>query len=445
MGRLRSCVPTDIYRDADTMNRMNLACRSLWYIGAVVVMLWTIGAASVNTMTDVRSTHAYSSEIAPLLPACPNPSSYGEIIPSPLYDQDHTLFFRYSQGSVLWSTADDGHCWRRVYEAPQPSGRISQLSIPLVAGSSALWLYVVYAYDFPDPRTTKMIVRSTDGGNTWQLRSSCDPNCITVVTTDWPETIFAGRSEPYYVFEPGKGVLRSDDGGLTWETQWNQASIWGIHVSPAFVDDRTIFVRTWSWHEPPVSWLIASTDGGNTWTPRDSGLDGSPVEELAFSPGFAQDHELFATIGRTLFRSENAGLTWGSVVVLSDDSIMDFAVSPNYPEDHTFFMATHEEVMVSYNGGNNWNVLIPERFLYNLTITGRSASGMHSTLTVSIPTTMESESPRLFLPLVGGMGLRPLPLTLFLSATVPGQQTTFYRSENGGLTWRCLPLPPVEN
>jgi hypothetical protein len=410
----------------------------------MALILWTATSASViNALTDEQGD-APIIAVAALLPACPTPSAYGEIILSPFYAEDRTFFFRYSQKAFLWRTTDDGQRWERIYVAPQPSGRVTQVSIPPILSNANLWIYVVYAYDFPDPRTVKEIVRSTDGGITWQPRTSCDPNCISALATNRPETIFADRSEPYYVFEPGKGVLRSDDGGLTWEIQWDQASVWGIHVSPAFADDQTIFVRTWSWHEPPASWLIASTDGGSTWLSRDHGLDGSPVEQMEFSPGFNQDQTLFAVIGDSLFRSQDAGLTWQAIFSVNHSVITDMVISPHYLTDRSLFLATHEEVMVSYNAGHDWSILIRERFAYHLTIgagVNLASSSVAPLRTLAGPRL----SRRLYVPLAGKIGLRPLPLTLFLSATPPGRLTMYYRSDDGGLTWNCLSLPPVDN
>jgi photosystem II stability/assembly factor-like uncharacterized protein len=97
-------------------------------------------------------------------------------------------------------------------------------------------------------------------------------------------------------------------------------AITGLAVSPTFGVDRTVAVATY------VKGAYLSTDGGSTFEQANAGLDQDvgrsntvlPVNRLqniVFSPDFADDHTIYSSTATHFVFSEDAGASWQSVTV----------------------------------------------------------------------------------------------------------------------------------
>lgn len=423
------------------MSTMNI--HSIRHRRRLRVIAAILFAVSLAASIGLDSVHAVSIGAETRLPSCPDTWHVGSIALSPV---DATLFFAYYSSSV-WRSTDAGVSWRLVYRPSGPTGGLESLTItpPSLLASPTLYLRHQYR-TIAGPYFG--LARSTDAGNSWQQRTTCSPNCWGVFPTNRPDTIFAARVEPAVLVEFGRGALRSDDGGLTWQVLWDASGVRSLFVSPAFADDQTVLAATWSWQERPPFWLMASTDGGRTWTSRENGLGDSPVEGLVFSPEFARDHVLFAQTSNRLFRSRDAGLNWEVVLDPgSDTRITSVVLSPGYVSDHTLFLTTYGSVMVSYDDARNWYVLVSGGSNYDLVVgrqltSQRPEAEQHDTLTPDELSSHLSADQRQYFPMAGVFGVRSRALSLFLST--PGNRTSYYRSQDGGATWNCL-IPPPES
>ncbi len=121
-----------------------------------------------------------------------------------------------------------------------------------------------------------LLLRSTDGGQQWhQLRGglpTAEALTLHVVFSPYyalDRTIFAGG---YRNKGQGKGVLRSTDGGNTWQPHWQvlpHLRITDLRLSPRFGSDQTLWAKA-NYHqvvsgEVGQSWQ-RSTDNGVTWS-----------------------------------------------------------------------------------------------------------------------------------------------------------------------------------
>ena len=378
------------------------------------------------------------------LPLCSSvPYSYwSNLVPSPVYEEDRTLFFLYSP--QLWRSRDNGSTWQMIYRASVIGEEASDLAVARTSEDADVTLYIRHWHY---RRKLYGFVRSTDAGITWQERTACDPYCRGVFTTDRAETIFAVRAEPLFPTESGSGILRSDDGGLSWQAVWDETNAYFLHVSPTFAEDSTLYGL--------ADYLIRSTDGGMTWQ-RPEGEPG-PGYLVIFSPNFARDHTVFGAQVQTLLRSQDGGWTWQPVFGLGGEAhIADLDLSPNFVEDRTLFIATENAVLVSYDDGANWSVIARGVQKPRLDVRRRVgdsnqvAPGIgdlrqerNSSEGIESPAVRATLNHQAYLPLAGKTGLRTRPLSLFLS-TEAGSNLHYYHSDDGGLTWNCLNAPPVQ-
>lgn len=132
-----------------------------------------------------------------------------------------------------------------------------------------------------------------------------------------------------------------------------------IAVSPAFANDRTVFVGT-------ATGVYKTTDGGTSWSAVNNGIDDRRVLSLAISPSYATDKAVFAGVAGSggVYKSTDGGLNWRKVYYRAApysnvDSIGSLVVSPNYATDQTVFAGKSfyngSMLLKSTDGGESWS------------------------------------------------------------------------------------------
>jgi hypothetical protein len=156
-------------------------------------------------------------------------------------------------------------------------------------------------------------------------------------------------------------LYRSDEGRDSWErlhgglpSEW----VWDVAFSPDFARDQTLFASLATGDQGFGVWK--STNSGQNWHMTSIGLTDLAVTDLIISPGFAEDQTLFATASRGgLFRSTDAGQTWMPLTEryrppdAFDEPPDQVALSPTYAEDQTLFLS-HYGLQRSADGGDTW-------------------------------------------------------------------------------------------
>jgi photosystem II stability/assembly factor-like uncharacterized protein len=299
---------------------------------------------------------------------------------SPNYAGDHTLFAG-TEADGIYRSTDSWMTW-----ALSGSGSES-LTV------NCLWLSPRFAEDrMVMAGTSAGILRSHDGGTTWQVVYSDQDLVLSLAGT--ASVICAGLME--------QGVLRSEDGGDTWslsnEGLAARAFLRTLAVAEhpglvlAFGPQEGIVVSadgSANWEsipglggflplsamatanqgaqKPPL--LVASTaegqmlrsaDGGLTWAATAVGI---PASTLVFD---SMGQRAWAATGDGyLFASRNAGVSWEGLprTPFAGESVLAVVPSPYLEEDHTLLVGSLAQeggaahLWRSLDDGRSWDLL----------------------------------------------------------------------------------------
>ena len=178
-------------------------------------------------------------------------------------------------GEIRLYETSDGATWTPVAGLPADAPE-------KVCGISVVNESIVYASGTNEPRDTPRIMKTTDGGRTWQARDMTDhasvliDNYFTGPDTGW---VVGGRIQPVTEADLPRQctknlarsklkpvVLRTEDGGATWtdrlagmESRFPHGE-WGWKIF--FVNDEIGYVALENFCEGAV---LKTTDGGQTW------------------------------------------------------------------------------------------------------------------------------------------------------------------------------------
>lgn len=170
--------------------------------------------------------------------------------------------------------------------------------------------------------------KTTDGGAHWQpltdTQNSLTIGSIKLDPTN-PDIIYVGTGEAddglesYY----GAGLLKSSDGGTTWQniqapfvTNGNSVRIGSIDIDPS--DSNVLLAATTG---GTGKGIYRSTDAGATWTPVYTGGSTFTVRFLPNSPNvaLAVSYDETSVNDTSILRSTDAGNTWQIVLHASAD------------------------------------------------------------------------------------------------------------------------------
>ena len=165
------------------------------------------------------------------------------------------------------------------------------------------------------------------------------------------------------------GLFKSQNSGLSWrqlDTLTGEI-VTGLAISPNYKNDSTLAVVCYG------NRAYISKDKGNTWVPMKRGLEiprftGSFKKEnsnvlryydIAFSPDYATDKTIFATLLWTkVLKSTDGGKHWKAISLPKDDRGIAIVVSPDFSRDNTVFVASNQGVIYKSNdGGDNFSII----------------------------------------------------------------------------------------
>ena len=239
-----------------------------------------------------------------------------------------------------------------VQAAPGGSGLYRVDSSGRVQNLYSAGLSSVYSLT-PDPTNVqaiyalsgKAVEYSTDSGNTWTNLSNVDPSPTSIAV----DPSSSGRI--LYLGTSGNGVLKSTDGGATWnatgpglapDPQDGKSYAYGVWVDPNL--PSVIFANT-------QKGVARSSDGGATWTYTTLNVL-TNFSNLVFDP--ATPGVVYAATFYSVQKSTDDGVTWNA---LSGPTSQQFQLTtvlldPAHPG--TMFAGGYTGLWKSIDGGNTW-------------------------------------------------------------------------------------------
>lgn len=239
--------------------------------------------------------------------------------------------------------------------------------------------------------TTQALMRSNNGGSSWQMINSGLPSPVTISSFQ-----FDPLNSDHIWIGTNSGIYHSLDAGENWIKagslpQWTDQLISKIEIDPANV--AIIYAATLG------RFIYKSTDGGITWALKrgiTNQLPGSRIFDIVTAPQnssvlyaatdnrgiyksvdagenwnnsakgivdlntrkirFAPNHSniIFTTTTTTLYQSTDSGNSWTQVVMpFSNVSIVEFLVDPD--DENRLLLATGENIYYTSNSGGRWN------------------------------------------------------------------------------------------
>lgn len=185
--------------------------------------------------------------------------------------------------------------------------------------------------------------KSTNEGASWVPLTDTQCSLVTgsiAVDPVNPQIVYVGTGEVYETSQ-GCGVLRSTDGGATWNTYGQDvftaslASAWAIYgivvdrASAGSAASTTVLAAT-------LRGIMRSTNSGQTWTVVTPALTFSDIKQHPTDPNIIYAARVGVTGSATppgLWRSTDRGATWSAVTTFTTDSVqrMEIAVSAARP------------------------------------------------------------------------------------------------------------------
>ncbi|MEM7310647.1 MAG: hypothetical protein AAF682_28490 [Planctomycetota bacterium] len=171
----------------------------------------------------------------------------------------------------LWRTSDGGASWTRAFEGTVGGEEVRDV-IALPDGTDQTWLA---AFDTTALANPGGVLRSGDGGASWQLSSSGldpDADCTQLaVSSAAPGTVYLADNGKGPGISEG-GLYRSSNGGLSWSNTGPLSEILGVVHDPLVPDVLYMAERAGGLFEVPYSHVTVTENAGASFAAFDAGL-----------------------------------------------------------------------------------------------------------------------------------------------------------------------------
>jgi hypothetical protein len=305
-----------------------------------LVALGAAGAAVYVGGDGLRAGEARSAERDPTPAATPTrpgtwstptgpPGFHAEVVLHP--SKPGALYL--SAGGRVYRSTDFGRSWKA---GPPIALKVDALAVDPRSGS------ILYA------GTNDGVQKSTDGGRTWRrsgLRPSPGRSREYADVEGWVYSIAVDPADSRNVYASVLGIeknvnFRSHDAGVTWRAM--RPGMTEIHPAGS-----GILYTVGGFGDPVFHGVLRSTDGGSTWQ---GVLEGS--WSLAVDPHRAGT--VWAVGERVLHVTRDGGTTWRSAGSTPAGDVSAIALDPRRPR--TLYLSTRQDgAFRSVDDGRTWH------------------------------------------------------------------------------------------
>jgi photosystem II stability/assembly factor-like uncharacterized protein len=288
-----------------------------------------------------------------------------EGIPSP-----SKTFYVAAAGSGVWKTTNNGITFKSVFNSERVVA-MGDLAID-PNDNDVIWVGTGEEDSRNSISAGGGIYKSTDGGDTWELKGLEDTQVIARIIVDPIDgnTVYVAALGHIWGSNDERGLYRTQDGGESWEL------VKRISDKAGFVDvvmhpqnPNVLFAAAWERVRGPYflhsggpgSGLWKTTDGGDHWEEVEgNGFPSTEKGRIGLAISLSNPDIMYAMVeaekeedgsgGNGLYRSDDGGMTWEK---RSDINSRPFyysqvRVDPEDP-DRVYFSST--PVQVSNDGG----------------------------------------------------------------------------------------------
>ncbi|MGD1857498.1 MAG: YCF48-related protein [Leptolyngbyaceae cyanobacterium] len=269
---------------------------------------------------------------------------------------DTDSFWIGTDGAGVFRTQNGGQTLTAVAELPEPS-------VQDIVSPDGTQLFV--------STSSQGVFYSDNGGDSWQPADSGLTKTDQADKMGFPHftDLALSPDQDGTLFASGfNGLFKTTNQGESWQQLDTLPGglVMALGVSPDYGNDSTVVALTY------VGEAYMSPDGGDSWTPMAKGLelplftdsldpidlndDPRRFQSLAFSPSYAEDKIVFATIlnNGVLRYSPNSG--WELQAFKDWERAIAIAPSPNFAQDQIIFVGTQKgRIYRSDDGGKSFN------------------------------------------------------------------------------------------
>ncbi len=289
-----------------------------------------------------------------------------------------------SRANGIWRSGNGGANWTQVYAPPATSATIPSVEGSYLVPDDTDPPFVPPVSDVVfDPSDSDIVyagllgggvVKSTDGGLTWERTGSGLSDSAII------EGLGVGSNDVLYAAAGFEGVFKSTNGGTTWQAVNGDVPLtdsagmgWrtSVAVHPSNPDIAYMSLATddafpvWSTADGGASWVevegtSVSYDEASDPT-RVWSAGSAPVWQVKIDP--FDSNSLLAVSFWTIQRSDDAGLTWAdSVAGAQNTCVTSIYLDTDHGvgEPDTLY-ATHMDagLLASTDGGATWSAVLP--------------------------------------------------------------------------------------
>lgn len=278
-------------------------------------------------------------------------------------DNNKEFFVAAAAGGV-WKTTNGGVTFKAVFEN-QGSYSIGCLAMD-PNNHNVIWVGTGENNNQRSVSYGDGLYKSIDGGTSWKKVGLKDSEHIGMVTIN-PENsdiVYVAAYGPVWSAGGDRGIYKTTDGGLTWETILEVSEHTGfneIHMDPR--DPDVLYAtahqrrrRQWTYlGGGPESGIYKSTDAGQNWIKINKGLPGGDKGRIGMAISPVNPEKIYAVVEAQtgkggFYRSTNRGASWQrmSSAVSSGNYYQELVADP-VNEDRVYIMNTY--TLVSDDGG----------------------------------------------------------------------------------------------